>query len=82
MKIDENYTIEKDQYCCTLRYVAKRWDDEKQKEITTTSATYHGTIHQALKTYTDLSMKSCETLQEILDKVKELHSKIDKLKLT
>lgn len=89
IKLDDNFTIEKDNYNFMLRYesdVREVYSPHHKKivEASTKETTYHGTLKQALKSYVNktLMVKEHTTLEGVLEEIKKLEYKIDNLKLT
>lgn len=76
IRIDENYWLEKDQYCWILNYESKRLGKDKEtggeKEITSSRQTFHADIYQALRSYTDQAAKSADNYDELIAKLEKI----------
>ena len=77
MRIDDNYSITKDQYSWTLRYKSVRFDKKKGKDITSSDQWDYPTIKLALKAYLDKSLKDVTFVKDIIARIEEAEAKID-----
>ena len=84
IKLDENYTIDSDNYNWILRY-EKTYEgkdkDGNPKEQTSTNETFHGSLKQCILEYINETGKWCDSLIAILDKLNEVEVKIDNLNI-
>ena len=84
IKLDDNFTIEKDQYCWTLKYKNTKTNidkDGESKEITSSWSTYHPTIQMALKKYCDSILKIAESIRDVIILLNKVHDKISILEI-
>lgn len=80
LKLDEDYRIEKDQYCWTLVY--EHFGDINPatgKRTRTINRSYHGTIDQVLKKYVDNCCKVPDDITSLLGTLEKLNQSIDLL---
>lgn len=80
VQIDDNFVLESDAYS----FMLKEYNDEKinvktGKPLTRAIYTYHPTIQNALKHYLSEATKKADTVEQILDIIKESMQKIDSL---
>ena len=81
MKLDENYSIEKDPYCWILRYEKTGEINEKTgKPIQTLNETYHNSTKQALAEYLDCIIGDNFEVIGILESIKLAESNILNMK--
>lgn len=89
IEIDEAYSIKHDGVCWHLihRQVKKRERPDKDGRwgkgdtYITNNKTYYPTIKMALKYYLNDSLSSSKTILEVLNRIDEVESKIDGLKI-
>ncbi len=72
MKLDENYTINSNEFQWTLNYEFKKWSDEKNKIITTKDQYYYPNLKSAIKGYIDKKLKKAETVEETILELNKL----------
>ena len=72
MKLDENYTINSNEFQWTLNYEFKKWSDEKNKIITTKDQYYYPNLKYAIKGYIDKKLKKAETVEETILELNKL----------
>lgn len=78
--LDDNYTVTADKYCWTLHY-KEQVGEKDGKPTFSMYNTYHAVFEQVLEHYINDSLKKCDTLAEVLEKLKYLEKKIDSLNL-
>jgi hypothetical protein len=79
IKLDELYTLEMEPSNFVLRYAKPTGEKtEKGKEIVSKDTWYYPRLSQALKTYINASVKPCEDVKEMYEKLIELETKLDK----
>lgn len=89
IEIDESYSIKHDGVCWHLihRQVKKRKRSDKDgrwskgDEYITKDKTYYPTIKMALKYYLNDSLSEAQTILDVINKIDEVESKIDGLKI-
>ena len=79
--IDEYYRIEIDAMNTMLKYEKVRYDEKKGKEVTSRDVWYYQSAKQALKKYCDLKIGDSDSIEEVISKIEELHTKVDSLKI-
>jgi hypothetical protein len=81
MKLDENYTLEGEEYNWILFYEKPtgKTNEKTGKEIVTKSKWYFPKIEQALKRYVNHAIKPSTAVQEVLKKQEELLEVIEGL---
>lgn len=80
--IDENYRIENDVNNFILRYEKRDGtiNAKTGKEITSTDEWYFSNIKLALTKYLNESLKTSDSITEVLDEIKRVETLISKLK--
>ena len=75
MKLDNNFTLENDSNCWTLKYEKEtdRINAKTGKAIIESNQWYFADIKQSLKWYCDKAVKPCNNAEEILLKLADLH---------
>lgn len=84
MKIDDNFTANKDTYGWTLTFTEERTrsgKDKVEEVYLYEDNTYHATLKQCLKKYMDLSLKGASSAEEVLGRIVEVEDRIDGLKI-
>jgi len=81
MKLDKNYTITGESYNWILKYKSDPKVDDKKKEYTTKSTWYFSNIKHALKKYMDESLKSSNSVEDLMEALIRVEEKINNLKL-
>jgi hypothetical protein len=76
MKLDENYRIETDKYNFTLVYESKTFDEKKKKEVTSTDEWHYPDLKNALLKYLNQSVKVCDSVVGLYEKIKEVELNI------
>ena len=84
MRLDENYTIERDTYNFILKYEGESYQKEIQggmKTFTPKEENYYPNMLSALKSYMDKTsnINGAENVQQVIDKLEEIYSRIEKL---
>lgn len=80
MKIDKNWSVSSDSAGWTLLYIKEGSINLKTgKPKITSRASYHANLKQCLVTYLDEQLKPSETIVEVLERIREVESKIEKL---
>lgn len=69
IKLDENYTIEKDVASWNLRY--SKVQMKNGKPTASRDMTFHPNLEYALQWYADKVLGDCESINEVLDKIRE-----------
>lgn len=83
MKLDKNWSIETDSLNVILEFRQTRTKVDKsgqEKAYEAVESFYYPTVKIALKSYLQKSLKSCQTLDEILRRIDEVEKQIDELK--
>ena len=85
IKLDENYTVEHDTYCWTLKFKKeKEVTDEETKQtkvVVSKNESFHASLKDALKKYADQSLKIEGSVFDLISKIKDLEKLIMNLKL-
>jgi len=83
IKLDNQYSIDIDNLNFTLQYRREKEVEKngERKTVTEKSDWYFPSIQISLKKYLDESMRECNSVDEILRKIDEVHETIKKLKL-
>jgi len=83
MKLDENYTLEGEEYNWILFYEKPtgKTNEKTGKEIVTKSKWYFPKIEQALQKYIDHVLKPEESVLSIIQKQEEILELIEKLRI-
>ncbi|MFA5299663.1 MAG: hypothetical protein WC389_15855 [Lutibacter sp.] len=77
MKLDKNYSIEKDAYNWILRYESIGGINKKTgKPIVTKNETYHGALKFALFAYLDSVLNPSSDIKELLSAINEAETRI------
>jgi len=80
MKLDENYSIERDAHCWILKYEKAGGINEKTgKQTVTRKETYYNSIKSALVVYLDSVLDAKSEIPELLAKISETEARIMKL---
>ncbi len=79
MQLDENYSIKKEGECVTLMYENTRFDEKKNKAVTSKDQWYFNNLASALKKYTNNVIDCSESIQEVAKKISELELQISNL---
>ena len=84
MKIDNNYSIEKDPECFILKYENPTGKVSKKtgKEIVTTSQTYHANLQQALSSYVNKVVEIPESVSKLISQLKGIETSIRNLNVS
>lgn len=78
--IDDSFTLESDAYSFCLKHLeATKINSRTGKPMVRAVYTYHPTMQHALKYYLSESTKEADTVEQILDIIKESMQKIDSL---
>ena len=88
IKLDENYYIDISELNFTLSYRREKEVQKKNKEtgveelktVTEKSDWYYPSLKLCLKTYLNESLRSCESIEQVLQRISEVEQKIDKIK--
>jgi len=83
MKIDENYTLEGEEYNWILLYKKPTGEisEKTGKEIVNKGRWYFPRIEQALQKYVDHVLKPEESVLKVIQKQEEILELIDKLRV-
>lgn len=79
MKLDDNFRVENDSNGFTLIFEQK-YINKENKEKTKTDKWHYSSMKMILKTYVNESLKPCNCVIELHEKLTYLNDKIDKLK--
>ena len=79
--IDEDYRIEVDAMNTMLKYKKVSYDEVKKKNVTSKDHWYYQSVNQVLKKYCDLKIGESDSIEELISKIEELHTKVDSLKI-
>lgn len=82
IKLDDDYRIESDlsSWNLVLERVGKV-NPNTGKPSVTRDISYHVNLKHALETYCDACLKSCNSIPEVIEKIKELNTRIEALNL-
>lgn len=85
IKLDENFTIEHDTFCWTLKFQKENEVPDKKnggtKKVITKNETYHPSIRSALSKYCDSCLKIDGDASRLIDKINELEGIIQNLNI-
>jgi len=81
IKLDENYTIERDSNSWSLIYSEERFSEKKNKTVTSKDEWHYPSLSLCLKKYLDQSLKKCASIDEVIEMISRYDKKVESLKI-
>ena len=80
IKLDDRYSIDRDNYCWMLKYREEKGVSEKTGKVKVSErTTYHATLQQTLSEYVDSSIRVAESVSELKERLEGAMNVIERL---